>query len=324
MDWGDVPLSQVANDAFESYSDSQGLGATDFSGVLRNERTRKQEPEDRNGFSLSSENEPVPRPTHGKLFTDPIHGAYRLSPESKLIFDTRQFQRLRRLKQLGMAYYVFPGATHNRFEHSLGTAHLAHKFAFKLWSQQTEELDIERRDLTLVELAGLCHDLGHGPYSHVFENEFLRQCGVTTWTHENMSAEMVDYIIEDNYIDTFQEDDIKIIKSLITSGHNSAPGRKGRKWLGDIVANGRNSIDVDKFDYLQRDAYFCGRKVSCDFDRIIQFSKVIDDEICYKYTEYMNLYELFHSRATMHRSVYVSQDMAFQVYFSCPLSDINI
>lgn len=266
----------------------------------------------RNGtVAVAVENAGRPR-VHGKIINDPIHGTFRLDAGCKLIFDTRQFQRLRRLKQLGMTYYVFPGASHNRFEHSLGVAHLAQKFATQLWSFQGSELDVDRSDIHVVELAGLCHDLGHGPFSHVFEREFLRQKGIVDWDHEDMSAKMLEFLIDDNYIDAISNDELHQVKRFITSGHGvgaqeaSKPtaGGSSKRWLGEIVANGRNSIDVDKFDYLARDAMYCGVNLSCNFNRLMQFSKVIGDEICYKYTEYMNLYELFHARALMHRSVY--------------------
>ncbi|EFN52480.1 hypothetical protein CHLNCDRAFT_26697, partial [Chlorella variabilis] len=236
---------------------------------------------------------------------DPVHGSFRLDPVSTLIFDTRQFQRLRRLKQLGLTYMVFPGASHNRFEHSLGVAHLAYRFATHLWTMQRGELEIERRDLRLVELAGLCHDLGHGPFSHVFDREFLRRKGITDWEHEDMSTAMLDHIIDANHMDSLTSHDVKTVQSMILSGHGASMAPPpGKRWLYEIVANGRNNIDVDKFDYLKRDSMYCGLNLSCDFNRIIQFSKVIGDEICFKYTEYINLYQLFHTRALMHSQVY--------------------
>lgn len=91
---------------------------------------------------------------HGKLFNDPIHQMFRLDPVCIDIMDSAQFQRLRDLKQLGMTYYVFPGASHNRFEHSLGTAHLAFEVADKIWNSQRAELGMERSDVKVVELAG--------------------------------------------------------------------------------------------------------------------------------------------------------------------------
>ncbi len=91
---------------------------------------------------------------HGKMFNDPVHNLFRLDPVSIDIIDSAQFQRLRDLKQLGMTYYIFPGASHNRFEHSLGTAHLAFEVADKIWNSQRAELDMDRSDVKVVELAG--------------------------------------------------------------------------------------------------------------------------------------------------------------------------
>lgn len=102
---------------------------------------------------------------------------------------------------------------------------------------------------------------GHGPYSHVFEREFLRRRGITEWEHEAMSADMLDFIIDDNHLEAVSPDDVKRVKALITAAHEGAPSSQSlglAPWLTDIVANGRNSIDVDKFDYLARDALYCG------------------------------------------------------------------
>jgi HD superfamily phosphohydrolase len=205
-------------------------------------------------------------------------------------------------------------------------AHLAFKFANQLWQAQRAELDCDRGDIRVVELAGLCHDLGHGPFSHVFEREFLKRRGITGWEHEAMSARMLDHIVDDNAIDTISPQDIKRVKGLITAGHAPEHGGQGggqdggganghaaappqgaaslAPWLSEVVANGRNGVDVDKADYLQRDSLYCGVRLSCDFNRIMQFSRVIGGEICSKYSEYMGLHELFHARASMHRAVY--------------------
>ncbi|KAK9811442.1 hypothetical protein WJX72_003973 [[Myrmecia] bisecta] len=249
---------------------------------------------------------------HGKWINDPIHGLIRLDPVCFDIMDTPQFQRLRDLRQLGLTYFIFPGASHNRFEHSVGVAHLAVTAAHRIWAGQGHELDMDRSDVKVVEVAGLCHDLGHGPFSHVFDREFLRRRGVPAneWSHEDMSVQIFDTILQDGYVkdNAISEDDAKRIKQLITyaSEHEpgSSPAPSHKRFLFDIVANKRNSIDVDKMDYLQRDSLYCGMKIGCDFNRISIMSKVIGDEICWKGTEYNTLLKLFEARMQMHRDVY--------------------
>ena len=108
-----------------------------------------------------------------KQIYDPIHGFVELSTVSLQIVDTPIFQRLRKTKQLGVVNYVFPSANHTRFEHSIGVGYLAKKMLREIRERQPE-LAITEDHLLCVEIAGLCHDLGHGPWSHLFD-DFLEE-----------------------------------------------------------------------------------------------------------------------------------------------------
>ncbi|KAK3259815.1 hypothetical protein CYMTET_31200, partial [Cymbomonas tetramitiformis] len=183
--------------------------------------------------------------TRGKIYNDPIWGHIYLNPECNDVIDTPQFQRLRELKQLGTSYYVFPGATHNRFEHSIGVCHKS-KETVELIKAFQPELEIDKIDIQAVAYAGLCHDLGHGPFSHVFENEFLsvRLAGQEFPKHEENSAKMFDYLVDYNQLE-IDADVISRVKSLITSAeeeHGVMPKSwtHGKSFLREIVANGRN------------------------------------------------------------------------------------
>ncbi len=230
-----------------------------------------------------------------KTIRDPIYGYIFLPHYGMEIVDTPQFQRLRDIKQLGTSYFVFPGASHNRFEHSLGVSHLANMWITTL-KKNSPDLDITERERRLVSVAGLTHDLGHGPFSHVFE-EWLFSRGVK-WRHEEMSIQMLEYLIDDNALE-YSREDIRFVFQLILGQRE---GEKG--FLSEIVANSRTSIDVDKFDYLSRDCYHLGLKCVSDFTRLINKSRVIDNEICFDYKEAYNIYELFHTRYTNHKIVY--------------------
>ena len=133
------------------------------------------------------------------------------------IIDTPQFQRLRDLHQNGCSYFVFPSATHKRFEHSLGTAHLCNELMKDLKLKQPE-LNIRENDIINVTIAGLCHDLGHGPFSHSFENCMNTILHNTEnnhkFDHEEKSTELLEYLIKQNKIE-ISSDDLSFIQCLI-------------------------------------------------------------------------------------------------------------
>ncbi|XP_003438935.3 deoxynucleoside triphosphate triphosphohydrolase SAMHD1 [Oreochromis niloticus] len=260
-----------------------------------------------------------------KVFNDPIHGHVALHPLLIKIIDTPQFQRLRNIKQLGGTYFVFPGASHNRFEHSLGVGYLAGRLV-KALNERQPELLISRRDILCVQIAGLCHDLGHGPFSHMFDGVFIPKArpGIT-WKHETASLSMFDYLVEANGLRPVMEEhglvlpeDLDFIKEQI-AGPLDTTAAKAKKWpykgrqkdksfLYEIVANKRNGIDVDKWDYFARDCYHLGINNNFDYSRFLNFARVCEVDgqkhICTRDKEVGNLYDMFHTRNCLHRRAY--------------------
>ncbi|KAM9856088.1 deoxynucleoside triphosphate triphosphohydrolase SAMHD1 [Aulostomus maculatus] len=260
-----------------------------------------------------------------KVLNDPIHGHVELHPLLVKILDTPQFQRLRNIKQLGGTYFVFPGASHNRFEHSIGVGYLAGQLVQALDRRQPE-LFISPRDILCVQIAGLCHDLGHGPFSHMFDGMFIPRArpGVS-WKHETASLAMFDHLVNDNNLRPLMEqhglvlpEDLDFIKEQI-AGPLDTHGPQGQKWpyqgrpveksfLYEIVANKRNGIDVDKWDYFARDCYHLGIQNNFDYRRFLKFARVCEVDgqkhICTRDKEVGNLYDMFHTRNCLHRRAY--------------------
>jgi HD superfamily phosphohydrolase len=179
---------------------------------------------------------------------DPVHGFIHRRSYEQDIIDTRVFQRLRSLRQLALANLVYPGATHTRFDHSLGAFHLAGGLALAL-APKSES------DQRLVRLAVLLHDIGHGPFSHVSEPILRTHAvpGVLSVEEESKIHEMISarIILEDEELgrhlgDTERE---KIVGLLA--------GTFGDTYLHEIVSG---PIDADKQDYLLRDSHFTGVK----------------------------------------------------------------
>ncbi|GKT35039.1 deoxynucleoside triphosphate triphosphohydrolase SAMHD1-like, partial [Aduncisulcus paluster] len=134
----------------------------------------------------------------GKNVNDPIHGFVYLNPDVLSFIDTPQFQRLRGLRQLAASYLVYPGAVHTRFEHSLGVYHLADKMMESI-SYAQPSLKVEDRHFKYIRLAGLLHDLGHGPFSHCFDHLFIGTIRPERkWAHEEGSCRMLEFLLEQN------------------------------------------------------------------------------------------------------------------------------
>uniref|UniRef100_A0A3P9DN11 Uncharacterized LOC112436673 n=1 Tax=Maylandia zebra TaxID=106582 RepID=A0A3P9DN11_9CICH len=392
-----------------------------------------------------------------KVFNDPIHGHIELHPLLVKIIDTPQFQRLRNIKQLGGIYFVYPGASHNRFEHSIGVAHLAGELAKALKVKQLEQIkpleelkelkelkklkpleleqlkklqnltpqdlkelqelmpedleklkklqnskpedleklkaeeledlkklvelenlgftkleklkklqnsksegleklnpedlkmlqrfkpkDVEKfeklerldelkkslisdQDVLCVQIAGLCHDLGHGPFSHFFDGMFMDAIkrdkkGKEEWRHEKASIEMFKHLLDQNglkevmkkYGLKVDEDgtDLVFIEEMIKKPQDEKPqndaaqdnehqnndastkwpykGREEKKsFLYEIVSNKNTGIDVDKFDYFARDCHHLGIPNSFDHQRFVMFARVCDVEEDRKKTKHI-------------------------------------
>lgn len=234
---------------------------------------------------------------------DPIHGFVQLSGVCRKIIDTATFQRLRFIQQSFGPSLVYPGFTSTRFSHCIGTGYLSRFFAETLKKNQPE-LEITSEDIEAVEVAGLCHDIGHGPFSHCFDGLFIPAVlPKSNWHHEDASLMLFDYMI-DKYAIDLEQSQVKLIKDLIIGQHSSQSTNYSKKFLFDIVANKRNGLDTDKFDYIRRDCHYSGLKKDFDSTRLMTCARVIDNEICFQNKTYINIFDLFYNRYTMHRQIY--------------------
>ena len=182
-----------------------------------------------------------------KFIRDSVYGDIRLNDFEVKIMDMPQFQRLRRIRQLGLINLIYPGATHTRFEHCIGTMNLGSKLS--------EELDLSNDDIELIRTSGLLHDIGHGPFSHVSE-------GVLSVPHEELSK----YVITKTSMRDLLEEkfDVNEIVDIIN----------GKGTLGPIISG---ELDVDRMDYLLRDSHNTGVYYGkIDYERLITNLKLED------------------------------------------------
>lgn len=235
-----------------------------------------------------------------KLIHDSIHGYIELNPLCLSIIDTPEFQRLRDIKQLGICYFVFPNANHTRFEHSVGVAHLSREI-IKNISMNQPDLGIDSETIENVQIAGLCHDLGHGPFSHLFDYQVLKDSNSPNVVHEVRSCQLFEHLIRKNNIE-LSDNRIEIIKELIHPINKLELNIPN--YIYQIVCNVTNNIDVDKFDYLKRDSYTLGLSYSFDYTRIIQQARIISNQICFPEKISNTMYQIFITRWRLHKEIY--------------------
>ena len=203
-----------------------------------------------------------------KSVHDPLYGFIDLDETELKIIDSAHFRRLHRLKQLGQAYVAYPSAHHVRFEHSLGVCHLAGRVAEAL------ELDGEKR--RVVRLAGLLHDIGHGPFSHLFDEVLAKANG---GDGSDMDHEAVSRIIirSDPEISDILGGTAEGVACVL--GHKPVPGWDRRdSLLAAAIISG--PLDVDRMDYLRRDSYHLGVSYGrFDLDQLIHtMAETVDDD----------------------------------------------
>lgn len=245
-----------------------------------------------------------------KLIWCNVHGGIRLGSMALRIIDTPEFKRMKKIKQLGLCHHVYPTATHTRFEHSIGVYHLAGKMLEKIKHYYPDniycipELNLTATKLTdkiieCIKIAGLCHDLGHGPFSHIFDDMLLKNSVHPNRFHETRSCLIMEMICKTRLADCLSDNEIAFIKSII----DPSPHHTGA--LYQIVANKLNGIDVDKFDYLYRDTENVGNPTGFDSRRIIdEFIIDCNGNIAYPKQYSHDIYDMFHSRFMMHKKVY--------------------
>ena len=194
---------------------------------------------------------------------DPIHGFVELNEWERDIVNHWVFQRLRRIRQLGLTDMVYPGAMHTRFEHSLGVMHVATRMFDEVVKRRLDFLKAElsftdgglERDRVLVRLAALLHDVGHAPFSHVTEELMIRdECGIM-YKHENYSAAAVKFFMKD-VIENHPMNQNYHIKAREIADFLEGKSIIGRSLLWRSLVSGQ--LDADRADYLLRDSHHVG------------------------------------------------------------------
>lgn len=254
------------------------------------------------------------------VIKDPVHGTMQFTSQEdnwvKPFIDSPNFQRLRQIKQLGLGDFIFPGAVHSRFNHSLGCCYIA--------SQITQKIGLPDEERQLVMIACLLHDIGHGPFSHAFEGLFHEKL----IRHEDWTPYFLADYDNEEFFATYNKinpryhlskEKFQIIADMIM--HRPV----AKQLLADIVSS---QLDADRLDYLLRDSHFCGVKYGeFDFRWMLHCMAIVSSKqgqrlgVTHKGLGVVEHYLM--ARRLMTRNIYHSQKkLAIEVLLVCFLAEI--
>ncbi len=228
-----------------------------------------------------------------KILNDPVYGFITIYNE--LIFDIiehQYFQRLRRIKQLGLTDLVYPGAHHTRFHHAIGAMHLMEKTLNNLRSKGVMIFDAEYE---AAMIAILLHDIGHGPFSHTLEFSLLKEVN-----HEQISLWLFDKLNKEF------SGKLELAKQVFVGTYH-------RKFLHQLVSS---QLDVDRLDYLSRDSFFTGvHEGTIGSERIIKMLNVHNDHLVveekgiYSIENFLNARRLMYWQVYLHKTAVAAESM---------------
>ncbi|WP_297063130.1 HD domain-containing protein [Thermococcus sp.] len=240
-----------------------------------------------------------------KIIHDGIHGSMKVTGVILDLVKTPEFQRLRHIRQLGLAYLVYPGANHSRFEHSLGTWHIAKRLA--------DEVGLKEEESLLLQVGALLHDIGHGPLSHTFEGIYRH------YVKERDHMRLGQDIIMGRINITGEDDGGRIPEILESYGMgpeevaNLILGKSEKPYLGQMLHGG---VDVDQLDYLIRDAHYTGVAHGIiDLERLLKVLEihknelVVDEKGVEAVEGMMVARSLMYSRVYFHHTVKIAEGM---------------
>jgi len=227
-----------------------------------------------------------------KIFNDPVYGFITIPGE--LIFDIIEhpyFQRLRRIKQLGLTHLVYPGALHTRFHHAMGAMYLMNQ-AIRVLRDKGHDINKDEADGALMAI--LLHDIGHGPFSHALENSI-----VSGLTHENLSEIFMDSL------NSHFGGQLTLALDIFRNTYK-------KRFIHMLVSS---QLDMDRLDYLKRDSFYTGVSEGViNSDRIIKMLNIDDDQLVVEVKGIYSIEKFIIARRLMYWQVYLHKTVIAAEY----------